>query len=275
MSASDNNNNNNNDKKKNDDESVREIREPKSWRSNEQQQRREETCIDCTRCGSQVPRANAVLHEAHCARRPLQNAEKKESERKESECACLDCGRMVQLAEISYHEEHECGVVGVQDKLACCHCELILDANEHAQHELECGSRTEFCERCARYVLVRHLQRHVATRCHFPLERGGSTATLGDFLPPVLQAADNESLSSSPFVSARASLATSSASSVARSIHMMESLQSELDASAELIPCEHCDELVALDDYMEHSTHCFEEQSDHGRALQFYQTSMI
>uniref|UniRef100_A0A3B3QGS4 TRAFD1/XAF1 zinc finger domain-containing protein n=1 Tax=Paramormyrops kingsleyae TaxID=1676925 RepID=A0A3B3QGS4_9TELE len=112
-----------------------------------------------------VAAGNFVLHESHC-RRFLS--------------LCPDCGEPVsdsytqhiylrclflppprfQIQLISFllfPQENEC-----EDRLQCCQfCQLQLPFRNLAEHISACGSRTELCPDCNRYVKLQDMDRHL------------------------------------------------------------------------------------------------------------------
>ena len=50
----------------------------------------------------------------------------------------------------------------------CEYCELILPAENHAEHVEYCGSRTESCALCGRFVKLRDCKLHEESNCTMP-----------------------------------------------------------------------------------------------------------
>ncbi|KAK0135806.1 XIAP-associated factor 1 [Merluccius polli] len=104
----------------------------------------------CGQCHKVVAIDNFALHESHC-RRFL--------------CLCPDCDETVPREQLEQHrlDEH----TQVQDcvvRLLCCEfCELELPCRELEEHECVCGSRTERCNICHNYILLRDQAQHAHT----------------------------------------------------------------------------------------------------------------
>ena len=52
--------------------------------------------------------------------------------------------------------------------MSCQYCELDLPFSEMAAHVEYCGSRTDKCEKCNRYVQKKDLEEHLSNDCNFP-----------------------------------------------------------------------------------------------------------
>uniref|UniRef100_A0A668A5H7 XIAP associated factor 1 n=1 Tax=Myripristis murdjan TaxID=586833 RepID=A0A668A5H7_9TELE len=95
----------------------------------------------------EVAEANFALHESHC-RRFL--------------CLCPDCEEPVPKEQLDQHrlDQHtqadEC-----EERLQCCKfCELEVPWKELDEHSAACGSRTERCGDCGRYVTLKDQLEH-------------------------------------------------------------------------------------------------------------------
>uniref|UniRef100_A0A8C5BC30 TRAF-type domain-containing protein n=1 Tax=Gadus morhua TaxID=8049 RepID=A0A8C5BC30_GADMO len=101
----------------------------------------------CENCSAEVLVDNLALHESHCGR---------------FLCLCPDCGETVSREQLEQHrlEEHS-QVEECTARLLCCDfCELELPVRRLEEHQQVCGSRTEHCNTCHRYVLLRNLAQH-------------------------------------------------------------------------------------------------------------------
>lgn len=54
--------------------------------------------------------------------------------------------------------------------MKCQYCELEIAFSELTAHVDYCGSRTEKCEICDRYIQKRDIERHVETGCQYPVK---------------------------------------------------------------------------------------------------------
>ena len=88
----------------------------------------------------------------------------------------------------------------------CQYCELQVKALDRYQHEDQCGSRTDVCEKCQQYVMLKKMKEHEENLCgkpaettspphlppdewlldeFHPAERGGAGAHVGGAVEPV------------------------------------------------------------------------------------------
>ena len=101
---------------------------------------------------------------------------------------CPDCGKTMPKAEQEQHrlEEHapvqcECGAEMPKDMLAthkestcpmrsvaCEWCNLKFRGDAFEEHARACGSRTERCDECKRYVRLSDMGAHQQSNCQFP-----------------------------------------------------------------------------------------------------------
>uniref|UniRef100_A0A3Q1AHK8 TRAF-type domain-containing protein n=2 Tax=Amphiprion ocellaris TaxID=80972 RepID=A0A3Q1AHK8_AMPOC len=123
----------------------------------------------CGQCHKEVAEANFALHETHCSRFLClcpdcneavprdQLAEHKEEQH--SLVRCTKCSKKMERCQLADHEADEC-----EERLqSCVFCELELAWKELDQHCLACGSRTELCRDCGRYVKLRDQPEHEMT----------------------------------------------------------------------------------------------------------------
>ena len=72
------------------------------------------------------------------------------------EINCVQCGQKTTRSEEGNHLAYECG----KRPITCHYCELRLPRERMSEHQEFCGTRTEFCHKCSRYVLVRDFMDH-------------------------------------------------------------------------------------------------------------------
>ena len=106
------------------------------------------------------------MHIAHCKRNiqicPLcgeavsQREEKEHFEEYHAEINCVQCGQKTTRIEEGNHLANECG----KRPIPCRYCEISLPRERMTEHEEYCGSRTEWCPKCSRYVLIKDLRGH-------------------------------------------------------------------------------------------------------------------
>ncbi|XP_056178527.1 uncharacterized protein LOC130141532 [Falco biarmicus] len=121
--------------------------------------------LRCGHCNKDIPASNFTIHEVHCSR---------------FLAACQYCEVYIPISEMKNHfaSEHvevtcECGMKMEKQHLEdhkafvcllrlvlCPYCEIQLPLRAMVDHELYCSTRTEECENCHRYILVRDLKEH-------------------------------------------------------------------------------------------------------------------
>uniref|UniRef100_A0A3Q3WFE0 TRAFD1/XAF1 zinc finger domain-containing protein n=1 Tax=Mola mola TaxID=94237 RepID=A0A3Q3WFE0_MOLML len=120
----------------------------------------------CGQCHKQVAAANLVLHEMHCKRFLCVCPECGESvpteqlnqhkEEQHTQVKCSKCKKKVEHCQLIDHESNEC----VERLCECRFCELEVPWRQLDEHEQVCGSRTELCGDCGRYVTLRDQPEH-------------------------------------------------------------------------------------------------------------------
>ncbi|GLD52897.1 XIAP-associated factor 1 [Lates japonicus] len=127
-----------------------------------------------TACGGvisnkEVAEANFALHETHCRRFlcvcpdcdeavPREQLDKHKEEQ-HTQVRCSKCNQKMERCHLMDHESDEC----VERPQTCQFCELVLPWKELDEHCLVCGSRTELCRDCNRYVKLRDQPGHGLT----------------------------------------------------------------------------------------------------------------
>ena len=115
----------------------------------------------CENCNRRVPSENYEMHFVHCKRNlklcslcgeAIQRSKEREHfEENHAEINCVQCGQKTTRSEEGNHLAYECG----KRPITCHYCELRLPRERMSEHQEFCGTRTEFCHKCSRYVLVR------------------------------------------------------------------------------------------------------------------------
>ncbi|XP_067102760.1 XIAP-associated factor 1 [Osmerus mordax] len=120
----------------------------------------------CGQCNKQVAEANFALHESHCQRflclcpdcdEPVPR-EQLDQHRvdQHTQVKCSKCHKKVESGHLMDHKSDECDA-----RLQCCEfCQLEVPWSSLADHSLTCGSRTELCAGCGRYVTLRDQLEH-------------------------------------------------------------------------------------------------------------------
>eukprot|EP00898_Chlorokybus_atmophyticus_P000410 jgi/Chlat1/136/Chrsp1S03095 len=120
----------------------------------------------CTHCGSTIPAGNLALHEVHC-RRNLErcqlcggmiprSSKQEHFQQQHAQMPCSKCGTQLEVRHMEDHESNACP----RRLIACEFCELPCVATDLSEHENTCGSRTELCHNCNKYVMLRSLRDH-------------------------------------------------------------------------------------------------------------------
>ncbi|XP_013879139.1 XIAP-associated factor 1 [Austrofundulus limnaeus] len=147
----------------------------------------------CMKCHKEVAEANFALHETHCNRFLCLCPDCNESvprdqlsqhrEEQHTQVRCSKCNKKMERCHLMDHESEEC----VERLHKCPFCELEVPWKELQEHSLVCGSRTELCRDCGRYVQLRDQPDHSCTRSA-PDDSQGPPQAAGaghDTKPPV------------------------------------------------------------------------------------------
>ncbi|KAJ7990263.1 hypothetical protein DPEC_G00298510 [Dallia pectoralis] len=126
----------------------------------------EEKIRVCQQCEKEVAASNFALHESHCQRFLCLCPDCKEPVPRElleqhrqdehSQVKCTKCNKKMERCQLLDHQADEC-----EARPQCCEfCELELPMSDMVEHSAVCGSRTERCSDCGRYVTLRDRQGH-------------------------------------------------------------------------------------------------------------------
>ncbi|XP_028320819.1 XIAP-associated factor 1-like isoform X2 [Gouania willdenowi] len=127
------------------------------------------TVHTCSWCHKDVAEENFALHEMHCSRFlslcpdcgetvPSEQVEQHREEQ-HTQVRCSQCSQKMERCHLEDHEENEC----VERLQSCSFCELELPWKQLDEHCLACGSRTERCLDCGRYVKLCDQPQHDST----------------------------------------------------------------------------------------------------------------
>lgn len=126
----------------------------------------EEATRVCGCCQKEVAEANFALHESHCRRFLVlcpdcdENVPRSElqthREKQHARVRCPMCQKKMEKRLLAEHEDEECPA----RVRACEYCELELPWSELQEHTVACGSRTELCPDCGRYVKLSDRDEH-------------------------------------------------------------------------------------------------------------------
>jgi len=131
----------------------------------------------CTNCKKYVPDYTFDRHEAFCQRNnyccPIcdqvmpKSKETQHHEEVHKPIPCPDCGSEMEPGLMPTHLEESCP----QRKIRCEFCMLAFDAASFVDHATLCGARTELCDKCRRYVMLRDMVYHSENDCsEFPAD---------------------------------------------------------------------------------------------------------
>uniref|UniRef100_A0A3B5L810 TRAF-type domain-containing protein n=1 Tax=Xiphophorus couchianus TaxID=32473 RepID=A0A3B5L810_9TELE len=134
----------------------------------------------------EVAEANFPLHESHCKRflsvcPDCDEAVPKDQlsqhfEEQHTKVNCSKCNKKIERCHLEDHEAEEC-----PERLQkCTFCELEVPWKQLEGHTVVCGSRTELCKDCGRYVKLSDQSEHSST-CS-AAEGEDSTQTLSSAL---------------------------------------------------------------------------------------------
>ncbi|KAL0972798.1 hypothetical protein UPYG_G00194880 [Umbra pygmaea] len=129
-------------------------------------EKEEETTRVCGQCHKEVAASNFALHESHCQRflclcpvceEPVpRELMEKHQEEEHAQVKCTNCNQKMERCQLLEHESVEC-----EERLQCCEfCQLELPLSTMAEHIEACGSRTERCLDCGRYVTLKNQGKH-------------------------------------------------------------------------------------------------------------------
>ncbi|CAD8092160.1 unnamed protein product [Paramecium sonneborni] len=123
-----------------------------------------EITILCSNCRQQIAESKHMLHEIYCLRNNIkcqkcgQFYDKNDPESHEDEYhkkeKCQYC-----LIEFEDLKKHKC----LKKQKQCLHCDLSFPSDQLFQHENQCGSRTQKCDICNNYVMIKEYQTHIMT----------------------------------------------------------------------------------------------------------------
>ncbi|XP_038059896.1 TRAF-type zinc finger domain-containing protein 1-like [Patiria miniata] len=127
----------------------------------------------CSNCKRDIPSVNYLMHQNHCSRNivlcskceePVPRTEMDQHNEENHVKVTCKCGEAVEKCQQEEHDAEHCP----QRQVTCEYCEMGMDFKNHAEHKDFCGSRTEPCPKCSRYIYFRDKVRHEATDCKYP-----------------------------------------------------------------------------------------------------------
>lgn len=105
----------------------------------------------------------------------------------------------------------------------CFYCNLSLDFNKLTEHMNFCGSRTEKCRKCNRYVQLKNKNQHEDTNCEYPEKLKSSEKR------EILQMRLSQ-----------------------KNSYGIESKENNKHDASNILPCEFCDQTFSTDELIQH-----------------------
>eukprot|EP00727_Mastigamoeba_balamuthi_P002098 m51a1_g11886 hypothetical protein (648) ;mRNA; f:587517-589915 len=129
--------------------------------------------VVCGNCGNRVPEASYALHSLRCERFNKRCAKcgkvvpRAEADKHEQEVhalvPCPQCSHAIEVSQLGRHQAEECECRPMQ----CRYCDVSMPMREMPKHETYCGTRTEKCALCGKFVQKQHSLRHLESNCQF------------------------------------------------------------------------------------------------------------
>ncbi|XP_050441473.1 TRAF-type zinc finger domain-containing protein 1-like isoform X2 [Adelges cooleyi] len=130
------------------------------------QNENEEDTKFCFNCRRNIPVVNYVMHSAYCHRNltlcpecdePILTAELNEHKKTmHIETSCGGCFERFQVIDMESHKLNNCS----RRLKTCDYCNIQIAAFELAEHVDMCGSRTERCNDCGQFIMIKYLETH-------------------------------------------------------------------------------------------------------------------
>ena len=137
--------------------------------------------VKCDNCHRLVPSENYQMHVVHCKRNiqlcslcgevVFRSEEMEHFKEYHAEIDCVQCGQKTMRSEEGNHLANECG----KTPIPCQYCKITLPREKMPEHQEFCGSRTEWCHKCSRYILIRDLRHHEKSCDGGASQRSGAT----------------------------------------------------------------------------------------------------
>jgi hypothetical protein len=133
----------------------------------------DEETIECSNCRKQIPKRVQATHEAFCRRnhftcglcdRIIRIQDKEahiEETHRQIRCSC---GEIMEIQNLARHKQIDC----LHRLKPCQYCQLRKKMVDIPDHEDYCGSRTEKCSKCSKFISIKDFQQHSQSNCQFP-----------------------------------------------------------------------------------------------------------
>ncbi|KAJ8042819.1 TRAF-type zinc finger domain-containing protein 1 [Holothuria leucospilota] len=124
----------------------------------------------CSNCKRDIPAINYVMHQTHCVRNivlckkcdePVPRSEMEAHNEEYHVLELCECGESIEKEHFPDHKENDCKLRIVK----CEYCELDLPFEKLVEHSDFCGSRTEKCAKCNKFVKLRDQVIHDLNEC--------------------------------------------------------------------------------------------------------------
>ncbi|XP_005987560.1 XIAP-associated factor 1 [Latimeria chalumnae] len=120
----------------------------------------------CRNCKKDVAASNFSLHEVHCWRHLVlcelcdesipRIAAQEHQEMEHSLVRCKLCNKDMEKRKLEVHEIEDCS----ERPMDCKFCELDMPLSKLQEHVNSCGSRTQRCSSCSKYIMYKDLEQH-------------------------------------------------------------------------------------------------------------------
>jgi len=223
----------------------------------------EQSMTNCQHCNRDVPSGIHVLHSLHCARF-IVNGQKSQEPVPDAEAReapvpyltlCTVCKNTVETSFLANHIENECP----RRTLPCEYCEIDCLVSNLEEHELYCGSRTESCDKCGRFILIRLMKDHTNLQCDRfnqkePIEEENKTPTSAVKYRNVVCQKIFQSRGEHP---TERRPAGANALPVGENTNVTKKMDSfDVAEDAVGLPCEFCQAIQSIDNIEEHQFIC-------------------
>lgn len=101
----------------------------------------------CKKCGEPIPKEELFDHE--------------QSEHVREDCP--NCGKSLEKLELDKHVKTDCS----KRLISCIYCDLDLPFNEMTKHAEYCGTRTDKCNECGEFVMIKYTELHLDSNHKF------------------------------------------------------------------------------------------------------------
>lgn len=121
----------------------------------------------CTNCKHDILSTNFVIHTIHCQRNiylcpkcdePVNRGQQEEhDESYHKPTFCTSCHIQLEKCKLQDHLSNDCP----KRRTKCQICDIDVEVSEISEHENYCGARTEKCQECGEFVMLKYKQLHL------------------------------------------------------------------------------------------------------------------